>query len=125
MRHRVDHRTLGRYGSHRMAMLSNMAASLFLHGQVRTTVPRAKELRRVAEKLITRARGGSVHDIRIVFSRMPHKEAATKLFKEVAPRYASFDKGGYTRIVKLGARQGDGAEMAVIQLIDREEKSGN
>ncbi len=106
-------------------MLSNMAASLFLHGQVRTTVTRAKELRRVAEKLITRARGGSVHDIRIVFSRMPHKEAATKLFKEVAPRYASFDKGGYTRIVKLGARQGDGAEMAVIQLIDREEKSGN
>ena len=72
MRHRVDHRTLGRYGSHRMAMLSNMAASLFLHGQVRTTVTRAKELRRVAEKLITRARGGSVHDIRIVFSRMPH-----------------------------------------------------
>lgn len=125
MRHHVDHRTLGRYGSHRMAMLSNMAASLFLHGQVRTTVTRAKELRRVAEKLITRARGGSVHDIRIVFSRMPHKEAATKLFKEVAPRYASFDKGGYTRIVKLGARQGDGAEMAVIQLIDREEKSGN
>lgn len=125
MRHRVDHRTLGCYGSHRMAMLSNMAASLFLHGQVRTTVTRAKELRRVAEKLITRARGGSVHDIRIVFSRMPHKEAATKLFKEVAPRYASFDKGGYTRIVKLGARQGDGAEMAVIQLIDREEKSGN
>ncbi|MBQ9528114.1 MAG: 50S ribosomal protein L17 [Fretibacterium sp.] len=125
MRHRVDHRTLGRYGSHRMAMLSNMAASLFLHGQVRTTVTRAKELRRVAEKLITRARGGSVHDIRIVFSRMPHKEAATKLFKEVAPRYASFDKGGYTRIVKLGTRQGDGAEMAVIQLIDREEKSGN
>ena len=119
MRHRVDHRTLGRYGSHRMAMLGNMAASLFLSGQVRTTVPRAKELRRVAEKLITRARGGSVHDIRVVFSRMPHKEAATKLFKEVAPRYMSFDKGGYTRIVKLGVRAGDGSEMAVVQLIEK------
>ena len=123
MRHRVDRRTLGRYGSHRMAMLSNMAASLFLNGQVRTTVTRAKELRRVAEKLITRARGGTVHDIRIVFSRMPHKAAATKLFKEVAPRYASFDKGGYTRIVKLGTRSGDGAEMAVIQLIEKEDKN--
>lgn len=122
MRHRVDHRTLGRYGSHRKAMLSNMAASLFLNGQITTTVTRAKELRRVAEKLITRARGGSVHDIRVVFSRMPHKEAATKLFDVIAPRYASFDKGGYTRIVKLGARKGDGAEMAVIQLIERDEK---
>ena len=87
MRHRVDHRTLGRYGSHRRAMLANMAASLFLNGQIQTTVTRAKELRRVAEKLITRARGGSVHDIRLVFSRMPHKEAATKLFQELAPRY--------------------------------------
>ena len=119
MRHRVDHRTLGRYGSHRRAMLANMAASLFLNGQIQTTVTRAKELRRVAEKLITRARGGSVHDIRVVFSRMPHKEAATKLFQELAPRYASFDKGGYTRIVKLGNRSGDGALMAVIQLIER------
>ena len=112
MRHRVDHRTLGRYGSHRRAMLA-------LNGQIQTTVTRAKELRRVAEKLITRARGGSVHDIRVVFSRMPHKEAATKLFQELAPRYASFDKGGYTRIVKLGNRSGDGAPMAVIQLIER------
>ncbi|MBQ7263888.1 MAG: 50S ribosomal protein L17 [Synergistaceae bacterium] len=125
MRHRVDHRTLGRYGSHRMAMLSNMAASLFLNGQVKTTVTRAKELRRVAEKLITRARGGSVQDIRLVFSRMPHKEAAKKLFAEVAPRYASFDKGGYTRIVKLGTRAGDGAEMAVIQLIDKEKEQAD
>lgn len=119
MRHRVDHRTLGRYGSHRSAMLANMAASLFLKGQVRTTLTRAKELRRVAEKLITRARGGSVHDIRIVFSRMPHKEAAKKLFGELAGRYASFDKGGYTRIVKLGTRPGDSAPMAVIQLIEK------
>lgn len=119
MRHRMDHRTLGRYGSHRAAMLSNMAASLFLNGQLRTTVTRAKELRRVAEKLITRARGGSIHDRRIVRSRMPHKEAAVKLFDELAPRYASFEKGGYTRIVKLGNRMGDGAPMAIIQLIEK------
>ena len=72
MRHKVDHRTLGRYGSHRGLMLGNMAASLFLNGSITTTVTRAKELRRVAEKLITRARGGSVHDIRVVFSKMPH-----------------------------------------------------
>jgi large subunit ribosomal protein L17 len=105
-----------------MMMLSNMAASLFLTGQVRTTVTRAKELRRVAEKLITRARGGTIQDRRVVRSRMPHKEAAIKLFTELAPRYASFDKGGYTRIVKLGSRFGDGAPMAVIQLIENTEK---
>ena len=119
MRHRMDHRTLGRYGSHRALMLSNMAASLFLSGQIKTTITRAKELRRVAEKLITRARGGTIHDRRIVRSRMPHKEAALKLFNELAPRYASFDKGGYTRIVKLGNRVGDGAPMAIIQLIEK------
>ena len=120
MRHRMDHRTLGRYGSHRAMMLSNMAASLFLTGQIKTTVTRAKELRRVAEKLITRARGGTIHDRRIVRSKMPHKEAALKLFNELAPRYASFDKGGYARIVKLGNRIGDGAPMAVIQLIEKQ-----
>jgi large subunit ribosomal protein L17 len=102
-----------------MMMLSNMAASLFLNGQIRTTVTRARELRRVAEKLITRARGGSIHDRRIVRSRMQHKEAALKLFSELAPRYASFDKGGYTRIVKLGNRIGDGAPMAILQLIEK------
>ena len=121
MRHHVDHRTLGRYGSHRRLMLGNMAASLFLNGSITTTVTRAKELRRVAEKLITRAKGGSVHDIRVVFSKMPHKAAATKLFQEIAPKYKSFDKGGYTRIVKLGARKGDGSPMAVIELIEREQ----
>jgi large subunit ribosomal protein L17 len=115
----MDHRTLGRFGSHRVMMLSNMAACLFLHGHVKTTVTRAKELRRVAEKLITRARGGTVQDRRLVRARMPHKAAIVKLFDELAPRYASFDKGGYTRIVKLGERLGDGAPMAVIQLIER------
>jgi large subunit ribosomal protein L17 len=100
-------------------MLVNMAASLFLAGQVKTTITRAKELRRVAEKLITRARGGTIHDRRVVRARMPHKAAALKLFNELAPRYASFDKGGYTRIVKLGYRVGDGAPMALIQLIEQ------
>ncbi len=99
-----------------------MAASLFLKGQIKTTVTRAKELRRVAEKLITKARNSSVQNIRLVFSRMPHKEAATKLFQEIAPKYAGFDKGGYTRIVKLGSRMGDGSEMAVIELVERENK---
>jgi large subunit ribosomal protein L17 len=102
-----------------MMMLSNMAASLFLAGQIKTTVTRAKELRRVVEKLITRARGGTIQDRRIVRSRMAHKEAALRLFNELAPRYASFDKGGYTRIVKLGNRLGDGAPMAIIQLIEK------
>lgn len=120
MRHRMDHKRLGRYGSARAAMLSNMTASLFLHGQIKTTITRAKEVRRVAEKLITRARGGSVHDRRIVRARMPHKEAILRLFGTLAPRYASFDKGGYTRIVKLGSRVGDGAPMAVLQLIERQ-----
>lgn len=120
MRHRKDHRRLGMYGSHRKLTLSNMAASLFLNGSITTTVTRAKELRRVAEKLITKARTSTVQNIRLVFSRMPHKAAATKLFQEIAPKYASFDKGGYTRIVKIGNRLGDGSEMAVIELINRE-----
>lgn len=117
----MDHRTLGRYGSHRKMMLANMAASLFLNGSITTTVTRAKELRRVAEKLITKARNSSVQNIRLVFAKMPHKAAATKLFQEIAPKYASFDKGGYTRIVKLGARKGDGSEMAVIELVSKED----
>lgn len=118
MRHLMDHRTLGRYSSHRVMMLNNLAASLFLHGSITTTVTRAKELRRVAEKLITRARGGTFNDRRIVRAKMPHKEAEIKLFSEIAPRYASFDKGGYTRIVKLQKRVGDGSQMAVIQLVE-------
>lgn len=118
MRHKVDHRTLGRYGSHRMMMLGNLAASLFIKESIVTTVTRAKELRSVAEKLITRARGGTINDRRLVRQKMPHKEAALKLFNEIAPRYVSFDKGGYTRIVKIENRLGDGAQMAVIQLVE-------
>lgn len=117
MRHRMDSRSLGRYGSHRMAMLSNMAASLFLEENITTTLIRAKELRRFAERLITRAKGGTIHDRRIVRSKMAHKEAAIKLFDDIAKRYAN-RPGGYTRIVKTGFRAGDSAPMAVISLVE-------
>ena len=117
MRHRVANRKLGRYSSHRLAMLANMSASLFLEGSIVTTVSKAKELRKVAEKLITRAKSGEVNDRRIVMARMPHKEAVAILFNELGPKYADRN-GGYTRIVKLGARLGDASEMAVIQLVD-------
>ncbi|HPE65302.1 MAG TPA: 50S ribosomal protein L17 [Synergistales bacterium] len=117
MRHRMDSRSLGRYGSHRMAMLSNMAASLFLEENITTTLIRAKELRRFAERLITRAKGGTIHDRRIVRSKMAHKEAAIKLFDDIAKRYVN-RPGGYTRIVKTGFRAGDNASMAVISLVE-------
>lgn len=117
MRHHMDRRTLGRYGSHRKAMLANMAASLFLEESIVTTVTRAKELRRVAEKLITRAKGNTLHDRRILRSKMPHKEALLKLFDDIAKRYES-RPGGYTRIVKIGYRKGDSSPMAVIQLVE-------
>ena len=117
MRHRMDSRSLGRYGSHRMSMLSNMAASLFLEENITTTLIRAKELRRFAERLITRAKGGTIHDRRIVRSKMAHKEAAIKLFDDIAKRYVN-RPGGYTRIVKTGFRAGDNASMAVISLVE-------
>lgn len=110
-------RRLGRCGSHRRAMLGNMAASLFIEGSIVTTETRAKELRRVAEKLITRAKGGTFNDRRLVIARIPHKEAVNKLFAEIGPKYANRN-GGYTSIVKLGARVGDASPMAVIRLVD-------
>ena len=116
MRHRVRSRTLGRYSAHRNAMLINMAASLIVHESIETTLPRAKELRRFVEKLVTRAKGGSLHDRRIVISRLRNKEATLKLFKELAPRYAN-RPGGYTRIVKLGYRKGDAAPRAIIEFV--------
>jgi large subunit ribosomal protein L17 len=98
-------------------MLGNLAASLFVKGSIVTTVTRAKELRRVAERLITKAKSGTLSDRRLVIGRMPHKEAVLSLFNDVAPRYANRD-GGYTRIVKLSRRVGDAAPMAVIQLVE-------
>lgn len=117
MRHRMNLRRLGRYGSHRHAMLGNLAASLFVEGSIVTTVTRAKELRRVAEKLITKAKAGTLADRRLVISRMPHKAAVTTLFNDLAPRFAE-RSGGYTRIVKIGNRVGDASPMAVIQLVE-------
>ena len=116
MRHGVDTRRLGRYTSHRLAMLSNMTASLIMEERITTTLLKAKELRRVSEKLITRAKGGSLQDRRIVASRMQNKEAVKKLFEEISPRYAN-RPGGYTRIVKIGNRTGDAAPLAVIELV--------
>ena len=98
-------------------MLGNLAASLFVEGSIVTTVTRAKELRRVAEKLITKAKSGTLTDRRLVISRMPHKAAVTTLFGDIAPRFKERN-GGYTRIVKLGNRVGDASPMAVIQLVD-------
>ena len=117
MRHRMNLRRLGRYGSHRRAMLGNLAASLLVEGSIVTTVTRAKELRRVAEKLITKAKSGTVADRRLVISRMPHKAAVNTLFDSIATRYAGRN-GGYTRIVKLGNRVGDASPMAVIELVE-------
>ena len=117
MRHRVSTRRLGRNSTHRWAMLGNMAASLFTEGSIVTTVTRAKEVRRVAEKLITKAKGGTLTDRRLVIARIPHKQAVLKLFNELGPKYAERN-GGYTRIVRLGNRIGDAAPMAVIELVD-------
>lgn len=117
MRHRVTTRRLGRCSSHRLAMLGNMSASLFVEGSVVTTVARAKELRRVAEKMITKAKAGTINDRRLVIASMPHKEAIAKLFNELGPKYAE-RSGGYTRIIKLGMRIGDASQMAVVQLVD-------
>jgi large subunit ribosomal protein L17 len=98
-------------------MLGNLAASLFVNGKIITTVTRAKELRRVAEKLITKAKAGTLADRRLVIARMPHKTAVIKLFNDLAPRFAERN-GGYTRIVKLDCRLGDASPMAVIELVD-------
>ncbi len=98
-------------------MLANLVASLILEGSIETTVTRAKEVRRVAERIITRAKGGTLHDRRVVISRMNHKAAVIKLFDEVAPRFAQ-RPGGYTRIVRTRVRIGDASQMAVISLVD-------
>ena len=116
MRHRSKNRQLSRTSEHRRAMLSNMATSLFKHGAVVTTVAKAKELRPVAEKLITLARRGDLHARRLVERRIRDKGVSGTLFKEIGPRFAA-RPGGYTRILRLGHRTGDGAETARIELL--------
>lgn len=118
MRHKVAGRRLGRTTSHRKADMQNMAVSLFQHELIRTTVPKAKELRRVAEPLITRAKSDSVANRRIVFSRLRDRSMTQKLFLELGPRYAT-RPGGYLRILRCGFRPGDNAPMAYVELVGR------
>jgi len=118
MRHRKSGRQLNRNSSHRKAMFRNMACSLIEHEVIKTTVPKAKELRRVAEPLITLAKSDSVANRRLAFSRMRDKAAVGKLFSEIGPRYQE-RPGGYTRILKCGFRAGDAAPMAFVELVDR------
>jgi len=118
MRHRKSGRHLNRTSSHRKAMFRNMAASLLRHEVIRTTLPKAKELRRVAEPLITMAKNDSVHKRRLAFARLRDREVVTKLFNELGPRYRE-RPGGYIRILKMGFRPGDAAPMALVELVDR------
>ncbi|MDP3774977.1 MAG: 50S ribosomal protein L17 [Gemmatimonadales bacterium] len=116
MRHRAKHRQLSRTSEHRRALLSNMATSLFRHDAIVTTVAKAKELRPVAEKLITLARRGDLHARRLVERRIRDKDVSSRLFKEIGPRFQA-RPGGYTRIIRIGHRVGDGAETARIELL--------
>lgn len=119
MRHRNSGRKLNRNSSHRKAMFKNMASSLLEHEVIRTTLPKAKELRGVIEPLITLGKTDSVANRRLAFARLGNRDAVTKLFNEVAPRSAS-RPGGYVRVLKTGLRDGDKAPMAIVELVDRE-----
>ena len=121
MRHRKSGRTLGRKSSHRKAMYRNMAASLITHETIRTTLPKAKELRRVVEPLITLAKQDGVARRRLAFSRLRDKKSVGKLFNELGPRFRE-RPGGYLRILKTGFRAGDSAPMALVQLLDQPEQ---
>lgn len=119
MRHNVRLRKLGRTSGHRLALLRSLTTSLFLHERIRTTVPKAKELRPFAEKLITLARRDDLHARRQVIEHVADKAVVKKLFATLGPRFAS-RPGGYTRTMRLGPRQGDGAEMAIVELVGSE-----
>ncbi len=117
MRHAVRGRKLGRTSSHRIALFRNQLASLVVHERITTTLAKAKELRPLAEKLITKGKSGTVHDRRQVRSWVQDQSHVKKIFDVLAPRFQD-RPGGYTRIVKLGSRQGDNAEMALIEFVD-------
>ena len=119
MRHRKGGRKLGRTSSHRKAMLANMAAALVKHEQITTTLPKAKELRRVVDRLITLGKRGGLHARRQALSSLKDPALAAKLFEVLAERYKE-RQGGYTRVLKAGFRYGDMAPMAVIELVDRD-----
>jgi len=120
MRHRQSGRQLNRNSSHRKAMFKNMASSLFRHELIKTTLPKAKELRRVVEPIITKSKTDSVANRRLVFDRLRDRDVVTKLFNELGPRYKA-RPGGYIRILKCGYRVGDKAPMALVELVDRPE----
>jgi len=118
MRHRNSGRKLNRNGSHRTAMFKNMAASLVDHEIIRTTLPKAKELRGVIEPLITLSKEDTVANRRLAFSRLGDRDAVTKLFSDIGPRSLN-RPGGYVRVLKMGLRAGDKAPMAIVELVDR------
>lgn len=118
MRHRKSGRKFNRNSSHRKAMMRNLANALFRHEAIKTTLPKAKELRRVAEPLITLAKTDDVHNRRLAFDRLRDKEIVGKLFAELGPRYKD-RPGGYMRVLKFGYRVGDAAPMAFVELVDR------
>ena len=120
MRHRNAGRKLNRTATHRSAMFASLATALIKHEQIVTTLPKAKDLRRVADRLITLAKRGDLHARRLAFSRIRDEAMVAKLFGTLGPRYAG-RPGGYTRVLKAGFRYGDSAPMAVIELVDRDE----
>lgn len=120
MRHRLGLRKLNRTSSHRLAMLRNMTVSLLRHEAIKTTLPKAKELRRVVEPMITLGRNPTLANKRLAFDRLRDREIVVKLFAELGPRYAA-RPGGYLRILKCGFRVGDNAPMAFVELVDRPE----
>ena len=122
MRHRLGLRKLNRTSSHRLAMLRNMTNSLLKHEVIKTTLPKAKELRRVVEPMITLGKTATMANRRLAFNRLRDREIVTKLFDEIGPRYAKRN-GGYLRILKFGFRQGDNAPMALVELLDRPPES--
>ena len=122
MRHRQSGRKLNRTSSHRKSLFKNMAQALLKHEQIVTTLPKAKELKRVVEKLITLGKKGNLHSRRLAFNQIRDKDMVSKLFDNLAKRYSD-RKGGYTRVLKAGFRYGDTAPMAVIELVDRDENA--
>ena len=122
MRHRHGLRKLNRTSSHRLAMLRNMTNSLLKHEAIKTTLPKAKELRRVVEPIITLGKKPTLANHRLAFNRLRDRDNVTKLFAEIGPRYAKRN-GGYLRILKFGFRKGDNAPMAFVELVDRPEPS--
>jgi large subunit ribosomal protein L17 len=122
MKHKIGFNALGRRSAHRKALHRNMVISLFRHERIKTTKAKAKEIRKTAEKLVTRAKEDSVHNRRIAAKRIHDKAVLAKLFKELGPRYVD-RPGGYTRILKLGYREGDGSEIVILELVDRKIKT--